>query len=496
MNYLILLPILIPVVMGLLLLPGKGYRTSKAYGWYGVFGAVFTLAAFLAVCVQGQPSLTLLTMSGGLDIYFHVDAMSRLFAILGCVLWMVVSFYSIGYFHDANLQEDSRRRLKRYYVFYLIALGTIMALCEAGNVITMYLFFELMTLSTFPFVFHDQTKEAVFGAFKYLFFSVCGAMTALAGIFFLYQYCDGLNFTPGGVLNMELAAGHEQMILVSSLLCIVGFGAKAGMFPLHAWLPVAHPVAPAPASALLSGFIAKCGVLAISRMIFYVVGSARLVGTWVQYTWIILSLATVFMGSMLAYREKILKKRLAYSTVSQVSYILFGLSLMNGYSLLGGYMHVVFHAIVKTALFLFAGVVIHQTGQTEVKNLSGLGKKMPVTFVCFTLLSITLVGIPPTSAFMSKLYLCMGAVTGGQPVIYYTGIGVLLVSALLTAGYLLSITVKGFYYPAVVELPSHSLEPGGFMLAPLILFTLLAIGMGLYLQPFMEFLMGFLTQLV
>lgn len=506
MNYLILLPIFIPMVMGVILLVCKRLSSAKALGVFGAMAGVFTLAAMLLVSLQGEPSLRVFTMAGGLSIYFHVDGISKLFGILGCFLWILVSIYSISYF-------EGSAHLRRYYTFFLFALGVIMALCEAGSVITFYLCFELMTMLTFPVVLHEQTQEAIMGAFKYIFFSVCGAMTALAGIFFLYQYTDGLDFAAGGIINADLMAGHEQVVLIATMLTIIGFGAKAGMFPLHAWLPVAHPVAPAPASALLSGFIAKCGVLAISRMVFYVAGADTIYGTWVQYTWMILSLATIFMGSMLAYREKILKKRLAYSTVSQISYILFGLSTLNGYGLLGGYMHVIFHALVKAALFLFAGVVIHQTGKTRVADMDGLGRHMPVTYACFTLVSITLTGIPPTSAFMSKLYLCRGALNTSIPWIYYTGIAVLMISALLTAGYLLSITIKGYYYPAVCEFHPHQgiaegeepvaakkkrsfLEPGSCMLVPVIILTVLAIGLGLYVQPLMEFLMSFIPDLV
>lgn len=495
MNYLILLPICIPMLMGVILLLCKRLSSAKALGIYGAVTGILTLASVIVVCVQGTLSLRVFTMAQGLSIYFSVDSLSKLFAVLGCFLWILVSIYSISYFEGAE-------HLRRYYTFFHFALGVIMALCMSGSVITFYLCFELMTLLTFPFVLHEQTQEAIQGAFKYFIFSVCGAMTALAGIFFLYQYTDTFDFLAGGVVNADLAAGHEQVILIAAFLTIIGFGAKAAMFPLHAWLPVAHPVAPAPASALLSGFIVKCGVLAVSRMIFYVVGATTIQGTWVQYTWIVLSLVTVFMGSMLAYREKVLKKRLAYSTVSQLSYIMFGLSVLNGYGLIGAYLHVVFHAFVKTALFLFAGAVIHQTGKTKVAELDGLGKRMPVMYVCFTLVSITLVGIPPTSAFISKLYLFRGAIKTGSPVIYYVGMAVLLISALLTAGYLLSITVKGFYYPAVCDFDTdkkkkkRSLEPDAYMMVPVIILTVLAIGMGLYTQPFLEFLMDLVTEIV
>lgn len=485
MDYIILLPVLIPLLAGVVLYFAKKLATARALGSYSAVVAALTLLAMLAVGEMKGLSLRMLHMPGGLSIYFHIDGISKLFGVLGAGLWCLAAIYSVSYFHG-------EKRLRRYFLFYQFALSAIMALCLAGNIITFYLFFEMMTLLTFPFVLQEQTKDAIYGAFKYLFFSVCGAMTALAGIFFLCQYTEGMDFAAGGILDMDAVAGHQQLILVAVMLTIVGFGAKAGMFPLHAWLPVAHPVAPAPASAILSGFIAKCGVLAIVRMVFYVAGGDLIRGTWVQYAWMVLSLMTVFMGSMLAYREKILKKRLAYSTVSQISYIMFGLSLLNSLGVTGGLLHIVYHACVKVVLFLFAGVIIRKTGKTKVADLDGLGKRMPVTYVCFTLVSITLVGIPPTSAFMSKMYLCLGALQTNTPVIYYTGITVLLISALLTAGYLLSITVRGFYYeekPKDSDTLAHGkekLEPGACMLVPMILLTALAVGFGVFSKPLME----------
>lgn len=488
MSYFILLPVLLPLLAGVVLLLMKKMETAKALGIYSAVVAVLTTAAFVLISFMGDLSLKLFTMSGDLSIYFHIDGLSKLFGVLGSVLWCLAGVYSVSYF-------KGEQRLRRYFIFYQFALAAIMALCLAGNIITFYLCFEMMTLLTFPFVLQEQTKEAIYGALKYLFFSVCGAMTALAGIFFLCQYTDGMEFQAGGILDTSLALEHQQVILVATMLTIIGFGAKAGMLPLHAWLPVAHPVAPAPASAILSGFIAKCGVLAVIRMVFYVVGAAWIKGTWVQYTWMILALATVFMGSMLAYREKILKKRLAYSTVSQISYIMFGLSLLNDFGVAGGLLHVVYHACVKVVLFLFAGVVIHQTGKTKAADLDGLGKRMPITYVCYTLVSITLVGIPPTSAFLSKMYLCLGALQTNNRVIYYGGIAVLLISALLTAGYLLTITVKGFYYEGEED-EKTSLEPSGWMLVPMILLTILAVGLGVFSKPLMNFIIPIATELI
>ncbi len=212
-------------------------------------------------------------------------------------------------------------------------------------------------------------------------------------------------------------------------------------------------------------------------------------GTWVQYTWMTLALVTVFMGSMMAYKEQVLKKRLAYSTVSQVSYILFGLSILNAEGLVGALSHFVFHSVVKNCLFLAAGVVIFQTGKKTVGELKGLGKQMPVTMWCFTLVSITLVGIPPTSGFVSKWYLALGSLKAGTGAGAWIGPVVLLLSAMLTAGYLLPISIQSFFPGTEAEEGvSCSREPGFLMLIPMLLFTAAAVLFGMFPDTFMGFL--------
>jgi multicomponent Na+:H+ antiporter subunit D len=279
------------------------------------------------------------------------------------------------------------------------------------------------------------------------------------------------------------------MVLIVLMLMIVGFGTKAGMFPMHGWLPTAHPVAPAPASAVLSGIITKAGVLAIIRVIFYTAGADFLRGTWVQYTWMTLTLITVFMGSMMAYKEQVLKKRLAYSTVSQVSYILFGLSLLNVSGMMGALSHFVFHSVVKNCLFLAAGAIIYKTGHTRVEELKGIGKEMPVTMWCFTLVSITLVGIPPTSGFVSKWYLAEGSLTAGTGIFAWLGPVVLLLSALLTAGYLLPISIQGFFPGQSFDYEGlQKKEPNLLMTVPMVLYTVAAVLFGMFPGPFMNFL--------
>ncbi len=347
-----------------------------------------------------------------------------------------------------------------------------------------------MTLSSLPLVLHTLTHDAVMAGLKYLFYSVAGAFLALFGIFYLYAHGAGLPFCEGGYLMvLDAYSGSGKMTLLVLMLMIVGFGTKAGMFPLHGWLPTAHPVAPAPASAVLSGIITKSGVLAIIRVVFYAVGADVLRGSWVQYTWMTLALITVFMGSMMAYKEQVLKKRLAYSTVSQVSYILFGLSVLNQDGMVGALSHFVFHSVVKDCLFLVAGVIIYKTGKKTVKELTGIGKEMPITMWCFTLVSITLVGIPPTSGFISKWYLAEGSLQTGIGGYAWFGPMVLLLSAMLTAGYLLPISIQSFFPGEGYHYQElRKKEPNLLMLIPMLLFTAAAVVFGMFPGRFLGFL--------
>ncbi|MDE6202647.1 MAG: proton-conducting membrane transporter, partial [Lachnospiraceae bacterium] len=272
-------------------------------------------------------------------------------------------------------------------------------------------------------------------------------------------------------------------------LMLGGFGGKAGMVPMHAWLPTAHPVAPAPASAILSAVIVKVGVLAVVRVVYYIFGVSFLKGTWVQTVWMTLTLLTVFMGSMLAYREPVLKKRLAYSTVSQLSYILFGFSVMNAGSVTGGLLHVLCHGFIKAALFLCAGAVIYMTGKTRVEELRGIGKEMPLLIWCYTIASLGLIGIPPTGGFISKWYLAEGALSSGIMGFNWIGPVILLVSALLTAGYLLPVTIYGFFPGADYDYGNlKKKEPSRLMTIPVLVLTVLSVLMGLFPEGIIDYL--------
>ena len=470
-NCILLLPFLLPAAAGVLLALLKFKKRASMLIYVFII-----LAAEAALCIfvsaSGTYSLELLNVSQSFVLYFTVDTLSKVFLILVSCMWLLAGVFSFEY-----MEHDGREKL--FYGVYLVTGGVLAMLCLSGNLVTFYVFYELMSLVSMPLVLHERTHEAVMAALKYLFYSMAGALLALFGIFVLsYSGGGALVFTAGG---LDVFENPTALTYTAVFMLILGFGAKAGMFPLHAWLPSAHPVAPASASAVLSGVITKAGVLGVIRAIYYIAGAQAIKGTWVQSVWIILSLVTVFMGSMLAYKEKILKKRLAYSTVSQVSYVMFGLSLLNEGAFLGALLHVIFHSLAKNTLFMSAGAIIHKTGKTRVDELKGTGKQMPCVMWCFLLASLSLVGIPPLAGFVSKWYLAVGSLESGISTASWLGPLILLVSALLTAGYLLPICINAFlpgrdFEPA----SSEKKEPSWLMLLPLFILSAFSLILGIW----------------
>lgn len=416
----------------------------------------------------------LFTLGEGLTISFGVDELSVFFMCITTLIWVLVGIYAIAYMKHEG-------RAGRFFFIYALLYAVLLLLDCSANLVTMYACYELMTLVSMLLVVHNRSREAIMATLKYLFYSLCGAYLGLFGIFYLNHYCTSLDFGSGGRLDPALLAGHEKELLVVIFLMLIGFGTKGGMFPLHGWLPAAHPVAPSPASAALSAVIVKSGVLATIRVVYNIVGADFLRGTWVQTAWMSLTLLTVFMGSMLAYREPVVKKRFAYSTVSQVSYILFGLSLLQEQAFTGSLLHIYFHAIIKCGLFLSAGIFLVVCGKKRVDELSGIGRKMPVMLWCYTCFALALVGIPPTSGFVSKWQLAVGALDANVGFFSWLGPVILLISALLTAGYLLPITMRGFFPGSddrCVDLQKK--EPPLLMLIPLLVLAALAVLLGVF----------------
>lgn len=464
----LLLPILVPLVGGIFVFRQKNEQIRNRMALTVILA---TAVLALAVCLLPERRLVLLTIQGSLRLVLQTDSLARFFMLLCVCIWVPVLLFAFPYVRHAGGEQ-------RFLGFYTMILGVLMGLAMAANFVTMYMFFEMMSLITVPLVLHTATAAARRAGFKYLGYSVFGAGMALIGYFFVAYYLAAPDFAAGGVIDLAKSAQHRELLLVAYCLMIVGFGAKAGMVPMQAWLPAAHPVAPAPASAVLSGVITKGGVLAVIRVTYYMFGPEFLQGSWPQYVLLTLALATVFVGSMLAFREKQLKRRLAYSTVSQVSYVLFGLLLLTPAGVQAAMTQMVFHAIAKDTLFLAAGAIIFATNCTRVDQLQGIGKRMPVTMWCFTLAALSLIGIPPMAGFVSKWYLVSAGLEAPVAAFGAAGMVVLVLSALLTAGYLLPIVTNGFF-PGKDYIADRR-EVGPWMRWPMLAFAVAAVVLGLF----------------
>ena len=433
----------------------------------GLYLAVMALTDALgAGTLAGGGRAVLFSLTPGFALSFAADGMGKLFLALVLLLYSVSTVYSLEY-----LRHDGRQRV--FFGFWFASLTAMLAVCLAGNLVSLYLCFELATLSTMPLVLHDRTPEAVAAALKYLFYSIGGALLGLCAVLALSMAGAG-EFAYGGSLGEGGGALRWAVFLG-----VVGFGTKAGMFPMNGWLPAAHPVAPAPASAILSGVIVKAGILAVIRLVWYSAGPELLRGTGAQTAWTVLALCTVFLGSMMAWRERNLKRRLAYSTVSQLSYIMLGLSLLCEAGLRGALLHVCAHACAKGALFLCAGGFLHCLGKREVSLLRGVGRRMPLTVWCFLLSGMSLIGLPPLGGFVSKWRIASAALAEAPGVFVWLIPVMLLLSALLTAAYLLPPVVEAFFPPRGQEEPGERAEKA-LMTVPTLLLCCASLALGLF----------------
>ena len=473
--FILVIAVLFPLVCGLIVPLLKNMQNRRAKLSLVLLMQVIETVFCSLIIFSEKMSTGVFRITKLITLGFSSDGVAKLFLAVVCLGWLLVLIYACVYMKHEKNEEG-------FFSFMLLSEGAMIGAALSSGLVSMYVFYEFVTLFSMPLVLHTLSKESVAAAKKYLYYSVAGAFAALFGIFVLAGECS-LDFAAGG--NMQSAS---PLALAAVFVMCIGFGAKAGMFPLHGWLPTAHPVAPAPASALLSAIIAKAGVLAIVRTVFFTVGADVLFGTWVQTALLCLCLLTVLMGSMMAYREKVFKKRLAYSTVSQISYVLCGLFLFTEAGAVGALLQVIFHAVVKIGLFLCCGAVIYLYGKTSVDEVEGLGKKMPVTFFCFTVLSLSLIGIPPTGGFISKWYLASASLEAPLGAFSWLVPAVLLVSALLTAGYLLPVSIHAFFPKEGSAQTMEIRKEPVLMLIPIAILAVLCVLGGLFSAPVTEFI--------
>ncbi|MBR0173174.1 MAG: proton-conducting membrane transporter [Lachnospiraceae bacterium] len=476
MSVLILVPIVLPIISGLLMLKRKDFsrQERERYVAVTIIGSA-VIVLLLSFLMQGM-RLELMPLVPGNPVLFHIDPMGGMFASLVALLWILCIFYAFEYMTHEGGET-------RFFAFYTMAFGIMMGISFSGNLITMYLFYEFLTLITVPLVIHNESRASTTAARIYLIFSISGATVGMMGIAIIAFTGGTTAFVPGGALGNTLAGiGALQIAYVC---CFFGFGVKSAIMPFHAWLPQAS-VAPTPVSALLHAVaVVKAGVFAVARVSYFVIGPDLLRGTAAQAIVLAASMITILYGSAMALMQQHLKRRLAYSTVSQLSYILFGLALLSPEGYVGGMMHLVGHAIVKITLFLCAGAILYKTHREYVWELRGIGKNMPVTMVVFTIASLALVGIPPLPGFFSKWFLTVAAFGTGSSALAFGGTVILAISALLTAIYLFSICVNAFIpgqgFDASVNRDVR--DPNRYMTVPLIVLAVAIVVFGVLVEP-------------
>ncbi|MBL38960.1 MAG: proton-conducting membrane transporter [Xanthomonadales bacterium] len=405
-----------------------GEERQRLRIWVNLVAA--TLKLILVVWIglsvlAGNEFLFRFELLPGLELILHADALSILFASLSAVLWLVTTVYAIAYL------EHSPNRA-RFFGFFSLCVSATMGIAMAGNLLTLFIFYELLTLTTWPLVVHNGTPEALAAGRSYLRYTLAGGVVLLTALVWLYGLAGNAVFTPGGFLA-PLAAEHATELRIIFAMLIAGFGVKAGLVPLHGWLPKAM-VAPAPVSALLHAVaVVKAGAFGIIRTVEDVYGLELVAGLGMRLPLIAVACWTIIIGSLLALREHHLKRRLAYSTVSQVSYIVLGIAVGGLLATSGGMVHLVHQGLMKITLFFCAGIFGLLLGVSKIDQLDGLGRRMPWVSVAFTVAALGMIGLPPIVGFISKWYLASGALAVGMPAV----LAVVITSALLNAAYFL-----------------------------------------------------------
>ena len=480
-QYWIIMAILLPIIGGAFIPVLPFVRKSQMFFYIEAF-VLLTSGIVWALIMGGTTEVFhVVHFVHELSISFKIDGMTMVFAGLISILWPVAMLYAFEYMeHEKNE--------KTFFMFYSMTYGVTLGIAFASDILSMYFFYELLTLVTVPLVMHTLKREAVLASRKYLYYSLGGAAFALMGIVFVIVYGTTSEFEFGGILDIAKIGEHAPLLLWIYLLSFMGFGVKAAIWPLSSWLPQAG-VAPTPVTALLHAVaVVNAGAFAIIRLTYYSFGVDFLQGTWVQYVVMAFAMFTILYGCSRAVKETHIKRRLAYSTVSNLSYIIFGVTIMSPLGLVGALTHFVFHGFMKMCSFLCAGAFMHQTGKSYVYEMDGMGKRMPVVFGCFTVSAMGLMGVPGLAGFISKWNLTNAAVESGIT-LAYGGIACLLISALLTAIYMMNVVLRAFFPKKEfrVETIKNVTDPTWKMCLPLIFCALSTVALGLFSEPLIEF---------
>jgi multicomponent Na+:H+ antiporter subunit D len=424
----------------------EGWTIAAAVAKFAIVASMFPAVLDGAVFETSLGAF----LPGGIEFVLRADALGMLFAFLASGLWIVTSFYSIGY-----MRGNDEINQTRYFAAFAVSLSATMGIAFAGNLVTIFIFYEILSIATYPLVAHDETDEARSAGRKYLAYTMFGGgVLVLAGTALVYLIAGNVDFTAGGI--QELANADPGLAMLAFFLLAIGFGVKAGIMPLHQWLPEAM-VAPTPVSGLLHAVaVVKSGAFGVSRVVLDVFGPELVfdlslpLGFSAGLVLSTIGAITLTAASIIAMRKDHLKQRLAYSTVSQLSYIILGLGLFGWYGLVGALLHIPAHAFMKLTLFFCAGNLHVSTHTDYISEMAGIGKRMPLTMGAFTVAALGMAGIPLLAGFVSKYYMLIGGVQMGAeltPVAYYL-VGALLLSGVLNIAYFWPVIYTAFFETA------------------------------------------------
>ncbi len=470
---------LIAILVSLLAIPliiATGERNPNLREfWSVVAGGVkfLAVASMLPSVLEGKIlELELFKILPGIEIKFRVDALGMLFGLGASFLWIITTFYSIGY-----MRWHHEKKQTRYFACFAAALSATMGVAFSANLFTMFLFYEALTFVTYPLVAHHETDEARTGGRKYAIYLIGAAKVFLvAAMVITYMIAGTLDFQRGGIFTETVRHTYSGVLGIVFLMYLYGF-AKAAVMPLHAWLPAAM-VAPTPVSALLHAVaVVKTGVFTILKVIFFVFGTDFLKELPATNFALLMAAFTITVASIIAFSRDNIKARLAYSTISQLSYIILGGLLLTYHGMIGGIIHISNHAFAKITLFFCAGSLYVCAYKTEVSQLDGIAKKMPWTMGAFTIGALGMIGVPLVGGFITKWHLILGALEKGSVEILV----VLLLSSLLNAGYFLPIIYRAYFKKFdETQRHNHEIKENPFMAATLVITATLSVVGGLY----------------
>jgi multicomponent Na+:H+ antiporter subunit D len=473
-----LLAVLVTLVAAVLII-STGERNRNLREFWTILASILKFSIVISMVpliLKGNViEYTIISLTPGIALQFRIDSLGMFFGVLASFLWIITSVYSIGYVR--SLDEHAQTR---YFFSFALCLSATMGIAFAGNLLTLFIFYEILTVATWPLVYHKETKEAVMAGRKYLVYTLTAGMAILFGIILIYSLAGTTDFRPGGFLSGHGSANMLRFIFV---ILILGFGVKAAFMPMHEWLPSAM-VAPTPVSALLHAVaVVKAGVFGCLKVILYVFGPELLheLNLWLVLAYFVSF--TIIVSGMYALAQDNLKRRLAFSTINNLAIIIMGAAMLTPSGIKGAIFHMGGHGFMKITLFFVAGAIYVKTHKENISELDGIGRQMPLTMGAFAIGAMGIAGIPPVCGFISKWYMAMGTLEAHEVVFLF----VLLISAMMDIAYFFPIIYNSFFKKPKDNVILRFNEAPMMMLVPLMITAIISIILGIFPNAFFNF---------